>query len=65
MLIDLPFAYGSHQVRSLYVIDVNMILHTVFTMIVDYSETVPRQHRKEGRVNSNTVIVVCKTRLLP
>ena len=30
-----PTAYGSHQVKLVYVIDINMKLNTVFTMVVD------------------------------
>ena len=32
----IPIAYGTHEVRSSYTIDINMILHTVFTMFVDF-----------------------------
>ena len=31
----MPIAYNSYQISSEYVIDISMILHTVFTMFVD------------------------------
>ena len=50
----IPIAYGPHQVRSAYLTIVNMISLNVFMMFVDFktdSETISRQHRKEGAVN--------------
>ena len=55
----IPIAFGSHQVRSANAIDIYMTLGTVFTMFVDFKsefEVVSRQHRKEGRLNTGTVI---------
>ena len=49
MLISIT--YGSHLVRSAYVIFINMILHPVFTMFVDLktgNQTTSRQHRRKN-----------------
>ena len=48
----------SQQVRSVDVIDINMILHTLFTMFVNLKtgcEAIGRQHKKEGCWNTSTV----------
>ena len=36
----IPIAYSSHQVRSAYVIDINMIKNTFFTMFLDFKHWV-------------------------
>ena len=48
----IPMAYNSHQVRSVHTIEINninMMLHTVYTMFVELKtgcETIFRQHSK-------------------
>ena len=32
----IPITHGSHQVKSGYIININMTLHTAFKMFVDY-----------------------------
>ena len=47
--------YGSHHDRSAYVIEIYMILHTVFKMFVHLKtgcQTIWRQHREEGCQNT-------------
>ena len=44
-------AYGPHHDRSAYVIDINMMLHTVFKMFVDYMETTLGRRIPEYRID--------------
>ena len=47
---------GSHQAIPTYMIDINMILHTVFTMFVDFKNLTPdyfESMKKAAEVNLN------------
>ena len=55
---DHLLAYGSHEIRSAYLIDINMILHTVFKVFVNLKigcDTKSRQQKKKGRSNAGVV----------
>ena len=49
-------AHGSHQLRSEYVNNINMILHAMFMMFMDLKtgcKTTLRQQKKEGHSNAS------------